>query len=246
MILERLSFLDSLYFTIVTISTVGYGDINPSNTASKIFGIVIIIFGIGTFLTIVTTATQFFIQRGQDTLHRNRLNMIIGVFFTEVGNQLLRIFTRFDPEIDEIRQEFAIGDGWAESDFAMLKGKIRDYQFTIDSNLIELETLHSFLREKGELLLRQLENQDLVENESFTELLWSVVHLRDELMARTSLDNLPGSDIAHITGDARRAYNNLVGEWLNYLQNLKQRYPYLFSLALRTNPFSRTPSPIVQ
>ena len=33
--------LDSFYYTLVTISTVGYGDISPSNDASKILAIII-------------------------------------------------------------------------------------------------------------------------------------------------------------------------------------------------------------
>ena len=36
MILEQLSLVDALYFTIVTISTVGYEDINPTTVASKL------------------------------------------------------------------------------------------------------------------------------------------------------------------------------------------------------------------
>ena len=97
MILEKLSFLDALYFTVVTISTVGYGDIHPTNVASKVFGIVLIIIGIGTFFTIITNVTQLLVQRGQDRLRKQRLNMLIGVFFTEAGNELLRLFAQYDP-----------------------------------------------------------------------------------------------------------------------------------------------------
>jgi len=246
MMLEKLPFLDALYFTIVTISTVGYGDIHPTNAASKIFGIILILIGIGTFLTIVTNATQLLVQRGQDRLRRQRLNMIIGAFFTEAGNQLLQLFTEFDPQIDDMRKDFVVEDSWAEIDFTHLKKKIRDYEFTIDAKLIELEALCNFLKEKGDLLLRELENPDLIEHESFTELLWAVVHLRDELMLRKSLRNLPETDLAHLANDAKRAYSNLVGQWLDYLQYLKRRYPYLFSLALRTNPFTQSPSVIVR
>ena len=104
----------------------------------------------------------------------------------------------------------------------------------------------NFLKEKGDLLLRQMENPDLIEHGSFTELLWATVHLRDELMSRKNLKGLPETDLAHLANDARRAYSNLVGQWLDYLQYLKGRYPYLFSLALRTNPFVENPSTIVQ
>jgi hypothetical protein len=35
----------------------------------------------------------------------------------------------------------------------------------------------------------------------------------------------------------RRTYSRLISEWLNYMWHLRQHYPYLFSLAMRTNPF---------
>lgn len=38
-------------------------------------------------------------------------------------------------------------------------------------------------------------------------------------------------------GDIRRTYSRIVLEWLHYMEHLKEDYPYLFSLAMRTNPF---------
>lgn len=38
----------------------------------------------------------------------------------------------------------------------------------------------------------------------------------------------------------------LAGEWLAYMGHLRESYPYLFSLAARTNPFDRNASPIVR
>jgi hypothetical protein len=94
-------------------------------------------------------------------------------------------------------------------------------------------------------LLRQIENPDLIEHGAFTELLWATIHLWDELMSRKNLTGLPETDLAHLANDARRVYSNLVGQWLDYLLHLKRRYPYLFSLALRTNPFNENPSTII-
>ena len=34
-----------------------------------------------------------------------------------------------------------------------------------------------------------------------------------------------------------RAYERLLSEWLGYLKHLKAQYPYLYSFAVRTNPF---------
>lgn len=245
-VLEKLSFIDALYFTIVTVSTVGYGDIHPTTVAGKLFGIVLIIIGIGTFLTIVTNATQVLVQRGRDRLRRQRLNMIIGVFFTEVGNQLLRLFVQYDDNIGKIREDFVVKESWSDTDFNCLSNKVRRHDFTIDPRLMELEALCGFLKEKGDLLLRQIENPDLIESESFAELLWAAIHLRDELMSRKSFMNLPKSDATHLANDAERAYVLLAKQWLNYLLHLKLRYPYLFSLALRTNPYIESPSSIVE
>jgi hypothetical protein len=37
--------------------------------------------------------------------------------------------------------------------------------------------------------------------------------------------------------DINRGYRLLVFEWVTYMEHLKEHYPYLFSLAMRTNPF---------
>jgi hypothetical protein len=86
-------------------------------------------------------------------------------------------------------------------------------------------------------MVRLLENPLLLEHESFTDLLWAVFHLTEELDSRDSLEGLPGIDMEHLAGDAARAYERLTGQWLSYMEHLKKAYPYLFSLALRLNPF---------
>ena len=246
MLLENLSFIDAVYFTIVTISTVGYGDVHPTSTGSKIFGITIIVFGIGTFLTIVSNITQMLIQRGRERLRKQRLNMIIGVFFTEVGNTLLKIFVGFDKNVGIIRDELCLNNNVEAPEFHVLKNKLARHDVGIISESIDFNALSSYLREKNDLLLRQLENPDLIEHEGFTELLWATVHLRDELMYREDYNLLPESDLAHLTNDVKRVYELLTQQWLDYLLHLRVQYPYLFSLALRTNPYVENPSVIVE
>lgn len=246
MFLENLSFIDALYFTIVTITTVGYGDILPTTTASKVFSIVIIIVGISSFLTILSNLVQWLVQRGELKLHRHRINMLIGVFFTEAGNELLRIFSQFDPHVETVRRGFLVTPEWTTDQFRHLKTHLSGYHYNVEKDLLDLTLVKAFLVEKGELLVRQLENHDLVENETYSELLWAIVHLRDELVARQSFDDLPGSDTDHIVVDIKRAYSLLTRQWMDYMQYLQNRYPFLFSLALRTNPFVENPSAIVR
>jgi hypothetical protein len=246
MVIENLSFLDALYFTIVTVSTVGYSDIHPVTAAGKIFCIFLIIVGIGIFLTLLTNVAQWLVQRQQYRLHRHRMNMLIGVFFTEVGNQLLHTFTQFDPNIGSVRKDFLVEEQWSDAEYIQLRKRLGGYEHTVEPERLDLEALHNFLNAKGDMLLRQLENADIIENETFAELLWAVVHLRDELAARPALTNLPATDIAHLANDVKRAYSLLTLEWTDYLQYLKTRYPFQFSLALRSNPFVENPSAVVK
>lgn len=49
---EGWSLLDSLYFSVVTVATVGYGDFTPHTAAGKIFTIVYLVVGVGLFVAL--------------------------------------------------------------------------------------------------------------------------------------------------------------------------------------------------
>ena len=60
------------------------------------------------------------------------------------------------------------------------------------------------------------------------------------------LGDLPESDYRHLARDAERVYGLVVPEWLDYMRYLKASYPYLFSFAMRTNPFEEQASVVVE
>jgi len=174
-----------------------------------------------------------------------KLNMVIGAFFSEEGTRLLSEFSRSDPDIEKIRGDLLVGPKWTDERFVKTTKQLKNYGHHIDIKSIDLEKLRSFIISKRNFLLRILENPVLLEHESFTELLRAVFHLTEELELRKDLKTLPDSDLAHLESDMERAYARLIDAWLDYMKYMKERYPYLFSLAMRTNPFDVNATPIV-
>jgi len=176
----------------------------------------------------------------------NKLNMVIGTFFSEVGSGLLKYFSEFDHNVEMTRAELQVTTRWSEQDFSRAAGNVADYAFQIDHAKADLTALKTYLADKRDFLLRLLENPNLLEHETFTELLWAVFHLTEELSVRDDVTQLATVDGSHIAGDMKRAYALLIMEWLTYMKHLKRDYPYLFSLAVRLNPFDLHASAIVK
>ena len=130
-----------------------------------------------------------------------------------------------------------INNQWSEREFAAAGQLFRNYDFSIEIDTDRLEALRGFLIEKRVFLLRLLENPSLLEHESFTDLLWAITHLAEELAHRKDVRKLPETDYQHLANDIKRAYGLLVSQWIAYMKHMKGSYPYLFSLAVRTNPF---------
>ena len=62
----NLNFIDSLYFTVITMATVGYGDIMPVTTLQKIFSISLALIGVGIFAYIFSTFITNFITKVEE------------------------------------------------------------------------------------------------------------------------------------------------------------------------------------
>jgi hypothetical protein len=166
-----------------------------------------------------------------------KLNMLIGAFFSEVGYELVKVFSKFDTDCDRVREEVQ-GENFTKKEYPQLKNRLKAYDCQIDIQGEGFVELRDLLREKRNFLLRMLENPNLFAHDTFTDLLWAVFHLTEELIYRKDLKRLSDVDSKHISGDIKRAYELLILEWLDYMKHLKDNYPYMFSLAVRINPFN--------
>lgn len=176
-------------------------------------------------------------NRERDALMK-KLNMVIGIFFSEVGTQLLRDFLDFFPDGKQISEKLRPTPQWKDKDFHAAHQFLKAQDIRLDSRRGDLPALKAYLLEKKGTLLALMENPNLLEHDAFTDLLWAVFHLVEELQARPSLAGLPESDLEHLSGDMKRAHTHLLIQWVSYMWHLKRDYPYLYSLAVRTNPMN--------
>jgi hypothetical protein len=243
--LEHLSFTEALYYNIVTMSTVGYGDIHPNAPLSRMVAVLLIVAGGGAFLGVIANATELVILKHDAQNRMRKINMVLGVFFSEVGYKLLGLFSQNDTGIGGVRDALLISPKWQTNEFSRARKALSSAKLRVDDSHMDLSQLHSFLMGKRRFFVDLLENPVLIEHEGFSEAVLAVFHLQDELNSRDSFDGLPKTDRQHLAGDMNRAYRHLANQWLVYLEHLKVQYPYIFSLAIRKNPFNPDASPVV-
>lgn len=177
----------------------------------------------------------------------SKMNIVIGTFFSEVGLGLLKRINVFVNNWQDLEKECEIGIEWSKKDFKRAMSAVHAFPFAVEIRVENLLELQEYLIAKRSCLMRMLENPNLFEHGQFTDLLWAVFHLSEELSFRgDELDNLPETDYNHIAGDLERVYSQLTALWLQYTQHLKDSYPFLFSLAARINPMNPAASPIVK
>jgi ABC-type multidrug transport system fused ATPase/permease subunit len=175
-----------------------------------------------------------------------KINMVIGAFFSEVGTELLKVFSQYDRRQAEFRKEISDLNRWADHNFDYFHQRLKKFGFQMAIRERDLPVLGDFLQAKWDFLLRLLENPNLLEHDSFANLLLEVSHLTEELTQRQDLSHLTSGDREHLLADIERAYAALISEWLDYMQHLRKNYPFLFSLAWRINPFNPQASAVIE
>lgn len=71
---EGWDIIDSLYFSVMTMSTIGYGDFHPTTTLSKLFTIVYALLSIGVFVAVVTKIVAAILDKKRASKNRRQKN----------------------------------------------------------------------------------------------------------------------------------------------------------------------------
>jgi len=186
---------------------------------------------------LVTFLLEGLLSRREKREKSEQINILISAFFSEVGIDAIKILRSFIINSDGYANMVDIRQSWRDIDYKNAAKDILSYIFEADSTAYDLEKVNKLLYWKKDEILTMFQNPNLLENNRFTNMIFAVYHLMDELNNRDDFITLPQSDYDHLSGDIERAYKLLVVEWLYYMRHLKNKYPYLYSMAIRKNPF---------
>ncbi|MDU1539260.1 MAG: hypothetical protein E6902_06530 [Paeniclostridium sordellii] len=157
-----------------------------------------------------------------------KINMLVGIFFTEVGGKLMHFIIDADKDAKNYITNF--------EDLNKIKKSLYEYDYKVDMNYIDLCTIKNILVEHSNLFVTLISNESILQHQIFTDLLMSVIHLRDEIIFMEK-DNELEPNINHLENDVIRVYKNISIQWISYLEYLQKSYPFLYNNAIRVNPF---------
>ncbi|UPA29265.1 hypothetical protein L0P85_11690 [Terrisporobacter glycolicus] len=152
-----------------------------------------------------------------------KLSMLIGLFFTEVGYKLMRLIIKADKGGKNSITSF--------NNLDEVKNQVEKHNYTIDMKDIDLDEIKDVLLENSNLLVNLISNENITEHEIFTDLLMSVIHLRDEIIFYKN-DKNNQLDISHLEKDILRVYKNIAMQWVDYLKYLNKSYPFYTTMQL--------------
>lgn len=59
---EDWGWIDSFYFTVITLTTVGYGDLSPTRPISKLFTVAMVLLGIGLLVSLIERVAHYAVE----------------------------------------------------------------------------------------------------------------------------------------------------------------------------------------
>ncbi|MPQ43342.1 hypothetical protein [Clostridium tarantellae] len=169
--------------------------------------------------------------------HDKKINILVGTFFSEFGTDFLTDLVKGDDNIQKILPDNMVSKCLREECFENLKQLASSYEYVLNIEKINLVEIKEKLYNKNEFLIDLMTNAEVKEDQSFTDLLISLIHLNDEIKARYNDGKLEKYEIIHILYDMRIVYKKLTIEWINYMIKLKGTYKQLFVRAMITSPF---------
>lgn len=196
-------------------------------------------------IAIVTIVLGKYLKDREKSERLEKINLLINAFFSEAGTDILIGLVESNKNIDEVSAMLDIQPSWDDNSFLTAVNFLKSADLHVECSPEQLETLKTLMKAKREFLLRMIENQNVLEHDTFTDMLLATFHVMEELLSRDTFESSNKVDLAHLANDIQRSYRALLIQWVEYMRFLRSDYPYLYSLELRKNPFSKSANVMV-
>jgi hypothetical protein len=192
------------------------------------------------FVPVQVAIVTFIINRLLNVIEQQKknkkINVIISTFFTEAGMQIMTAMSEFNRNHTELSNIIKTNDLNKDNE-SQMRALVKSFKYDMYADPAKLVKLAELLAERKSFMLSLLENSNLLEHDSFTDMIWAVFHVADELQNRGDLTMLPEADIKHISNDLLRAYPALIQQWVGYIVYLRDEYPFLYEAAKKRSPY---------
>lgn len=84
---------------------------------------------------------------------RDKLSMLIGVFFSELGTDILNTFVYADDNTEIIAKEALVTKEWNKNEFKNLEKLVDEYEYDIDIKKVDLIALEKKLNAQKDLVI---------------------------------------------------------------------------------------------
>lgn len=160
-----------------------------------------------------------------------KTRMLTSAFYTEIGGQLMGILLAETEKEADLRG-ILIRNSREELSLEEAQRKLREARILLRVDEDAFYCVKRLILEHRTALLVISSNPLLLENESFTELLWGIFHLTDEFRLRGDFPDLPPAVQKHLNQDMEKVLRLLLLNWVGNVRYLKKQYPDFYKNAV--------------
>lgn len=78
--IEKMKFEDALWWSFVTATTVGYGDLSPTTNAGRVIASILMLVGIGLIGALTSSITTYFLRENNNSFSSDRVDMVMSLY----------------------------------------------------------------------------------------------------------------------------------------------------------------------
>ncbi len=237
MITEDLTPMQACYYAVVTVSTVGYGDIHPKTHLGMILSVVMILGGVGIFTGSVAIITNAIISSRDREAAKAKVRLLSEIFVRSIAIHLLEQFTASNPRAERLQSKMAAVQSLSLVDFKKAENELEKRDFCIELENLDSSELSAFLKSQSQVFLILLGSPSISESLGLTSILRRTYHLA--LTLKRPIHEMSSDLASALRENLQEVYHDLTLIWLDYMSNLAREYPDAAHHLESISPFRR-------